>query len=521
MARAFLTSAAHSFAPPSLFAASYQFWPSVFFLLIGVLASISATVLYVGRLNRLHRRLLSALETQLAQRRRIEDALRESEGFYHSLVEHLPQSILRKDREGRFTFGNKKVCASLGLTLEEIVGRTDDDFFPAPLAEKYRADDQRVIDSGEVLQTIEEHVTPQGDTLYVHTVKTPLRDPNGKIIGVQCIFFDVTDRRRYEEQLRAQNIRLQQMAESEHRAHSELKQAQSRLVQSEKLASLGQMVAGVAHEINNPVAFVTNNVAVLQRDVAEIEALLGLYQEAEDVIARERADIHHKIVELRERVDMQYTIENIQGLLLRSRDGLKRIQEIVGHLRAFAHLDEGEVNEADLNQGIESTTAIIIGHAKKKQVRLDLELEPLPPLTCYAAKLNQVVMNLMSNAIDACDEGGSVTVHTHAEPGQICIEVSDDGHGIPPEVRDRIFDPFFTTKPVGQGTGLGLSISYGIVHDHGGTIDVDSAPGRGTRFTVRLPTRRERSAGETKGVRATGEAAAPAVAGRQPGTTAR
>ena len=184
---------------------------------------------------------------------------------------------------------------------------------------------------------------------------------------------------------------------------------------------------------------------------------------------------------------MPDTLASLPGLLSRTTEGLKRIRQIVNDLRLFARLDEGEVNEADLNAGIRSTATIIQGHAKGKDVALELELEPLPLVTCNAARVNQVVMNLVSNAIDACSPGGTVTVRTSAEDGQVRIDVLDDGHGIDPAIRDRIFDPFFTTKPIGKGTGLGLSISYGIVQDHGGTIEVDSTPGEGSRFTVRLP----------------------------------
>jgi signal transduction histidine kinase len=171
----------------------------------------------------------------------------------------------------------------------------------------------------------------------------------------------------------------------------------------------------------------------------------------------------------------------------RTAEGLRRIRRIVGDLRLFARLDEGEVNEADLNKGIESTATIIQGHARTRDVQLRLDLEPLPPVTCHAARVNQVVMNLLSNAIDACAPGGLVTVRSETEDGHVRIDVIDNGHGIAPGIRDRIFDPFFTTKPIGKGTGLGLSISYGIVQDHGGSIEVDSTPGRGSRFTVRLP----------------------------------
>jgi PAS domain S-box-containing protein len=447
---------------------------------------------YIRRLNIRHRRLLGDLNTELAERLKAEEAKKASEGFYHSLVESLPAGILRKDLEGRFTFGNDRFCQALAVDRESgLVGKTDLDFFPTELAEKYRADDRRVIDTDSIFEGVEEHVTRSGERLYVQVIKTPLHDAQGRVLGVQGIFWDVTARKRAEEQLLLQNIRLQEMAESERTAHADLKQAQSQLVQSEKLASLGLIVAGVAHEINNPVAFVTNNVAVLGRDVGEMRDLIAFYEQADDLITRERADLFEKIQTFRDRVDMAYTLENMEGLLHRSRDGLKRIQQIVTHLRLFAHLDEGDVNDADLNDGIESTAAILVGHARKKSIAMQMDLNPLPPVTCNAARVNQVVMNLLTNAIDACDEGGNVTVRTafDAETEIVRIEVADTGCGIDPAVRDRIFDPFFTTKPIGQGTGLGLSISYGIVKEHTGTIEVDSTPGKGTRFVVRLPLR--------------------------------
>ena len=463
---------------------------------VAALTLLFVVLLYVRQLNERHAVLLEHLQNELAERRKAEDALRASEGFYHSLVESLPAAILRKNVAGEFTFGNQKFYAALDIhQKDQLVGKTDLDFFPKALAEKYRADDRRVIEQDAPLETVEEHVNPQGERLHVQVIKTPLRDSLGAIVGVQGIFWDVTARKRAEEQLVTQNIRLQEMAESERQAHAALKQAQSQLVQQEKLASLGLIVAGVAHEVNNPVAFVTNNVVVLGRDVGEMRDMIALYEQADELIARENPILAEQIREFRDRVDMSYTLANIQGLLHRSRDGLKRIQQIVSHLRLFAHLDEGEVNEADLNDGIESTSAIIEGNARRKHVRLVRELAPVPMVTCHAAKINQVVLNLLTNAIDATPEGGTVTVRNSAEEHGVRIEVEDTGCGIDPAVKDRIFDPFFTTKPIGSGTGLGLSISYGIVKDHGGTIEVESTVGVGSRFIVRLPWKAPKSAG--------------------------
>jgi PAS domain S-box-containing protein len=593
-----------------------------YIVLFGLAAlGVTALVLVVAMLrmsllNRRNERLNVDLERELAERTKAEEALRASEAFYHLLVETLPQNILRKDQNGRFTFANRKFCDSLGKTPEEIVGRTDFDFYPAELAEAYRNDDLRVMDSKCAFETTEENVARDGEISYVHIIKTPIYDLCDRMIGTQCIFWDVTaekrtelalrkTRERYEvavqgskdglwdwdletnevyfspqwkamigfadnelpnefdswrgrihpddreltettvdrylkglvsdyelehrllhkdgtyrwilargaalrhddgtpcrfagshtditsrkhaeKLLREQNERLEAAALTEREAMEALKLAQSRMVQSEKLASLGQMVAGVAHEINNPLSFVGNNIAVLQRDLTDLRELLLLYQEADAVIATERPELLSRIEQFRDVADVEYTVNNLQGLLARSREGLKRIQQIVKDLRLFARIDEGERNEADLNTGIESTITIIHGHAHKKGVTIKPDLHPLPPVNCYPARINQVIMNLLSNAIDATPEGGTVTVRTTSEKDRVNIQIIDTGVGIPPEMRQKIFDPFFTTKPVGQGTGLGLSISYGIVHDHGGTIEVDSTLGEGTTFTVSLP----------------------------------
>jgi signal transduction histidine kinase len=245
----------------------------------------------------------------------------------------------------------------------------------------------------------------------------------------------------------------------------------------------------VAHEVNNPLAFVSNNVAVLQRDVAALRDVLCLYRKADALLAEHAPDLLARVREIAERFDLDYILENLDRLTARSREGLRRIQQIVKDLRDFARLDDGDLQAVDLNVGIASTVNIIHGRAMKGGVAVTTDLRPIPQVTCYPGKINQVVMNLLANAVDACAPGGAVAVRTEVAPAAdgVLIHVEDNGSGIPPDVRERIFDPFFTTKPVGQGTGLGLSICYGIIKDHGGTIDFESSPGQGTLFSVRLP----------------------------------
>jgi signal transduction histidine kinase len=248
----------------------------------------------------------------------------------------------------------------------------------------------------------------------------------------------------------------------------------------------------VAHEINNPLAFVMNNVVVLHRDVAAVRKMVELYQAVLPALAQASPEQHAQIRELDEQIDLAYTVKNLSDMLDRSKEGLKRIKQIVGDLREFSRQETvTELQDAvDLNAAVASTVNIIRGQARGRGVEIETELSPtLPGIICQASKINQVVLNLISNAIDACGRGGKVIVRTRpaTDRAGVEVEVVDNGKGIDPAIRDRIFDPFFTTKPQGQGTGLGLSISHGIVSEHGGTISVDSTPGQGSRFLVRLP----------------------------------
>jgi two-component system NtrC family sensor kinase len=456
----------------------------------GGLVALVALAWWQARQWRLRHSLLSSdYQTVAAERSQAEQARVQTEVFYHSLVETIPQMILCKDLDGRFTFANDKFCAELGTTLENFKGKSDFDFFPKELAEKYRRDDKKVLDSGQVLDVVEEHVTPKGEKLYVQVMKTPLCGPDGKAIGIQGIFWDVTERMRAEEMLKEQNVILLERERSEREAHQALKAAQSRMVESEKLASLGQLVAGVAHEINNPLAFVSNNVAVLERDLRDIITLIGLYQTLERKDDPGQVELSGRIDAVSEQLDLAYTLDNMPRLIERTREGLRRIERIVKDLRLFARVDEGEWNEVDLNPGIESSVNMVQGYARTKSVRLVSELEPVPAIRCRGAKIHQVVVNLLMNGIEACGADDTVTIRTRAEPAGdgVRIEVSDTGCGMEPAVRERIFDPFFTTKAIGEGTGLGLSISYGIVQEHRGNIDVQSTPGAGTCFTIVLP----------------------------------
>ena len=196
-----------------------------------------------------------------------------------------------------------------------------------------------------------------------------------------------------------------------------------------------------------------------------------------------------KISSAEEEIELPYLLENIENIAVRTAEGLKRIQRIVLDLRRFARLDESDREETNLNADIESTILLVRGLAHTRGVELELDLAPLPPVTCHPARINQVVYSLLTNALDACLNEGKVTIRTRPAPDGVEIHILDNGCGISPAIRDKIFDPFFTTKPVGQGAGLGLATSYGIVQEHQGRIEFDSFPNQGTHFIVHLPLR--------------------------------
>ena len=254
----------------------------------------------------------------------------------------------------------------------------------------------------------------------------------------------------------------------------ELADAQGQLLQSEKMASIGQLAAGVAHEINNPVGFVTSNLGTLKEYVG---TLLELAEACRAGQADEAAF---------RRLEFDYIRDDVVALLRESQEGLDRVKKIVANLKSFSHVGESEWLEADLNAGVESALSVA-WHELKYKTEVVREYGTLPPVPCIAAQINQVVLNLLVNAAQAIETQGRITVRTGCDDAWAWIEVADTGRGMPPDVQKRIFDPFFTTKPVGQGTGLGLSISYDIVRKHGGRIDVHSVPGEGSTFRIWLP----------------------------------
>lgn len=323
--------------------------------------------------------------------------------------------------------------------------------------------------------------------------------------------------RTAQEQLRATNISLErakyeleilnsQLEQKVEERTAELKNTQTQLIQSEKMAALGQMVAGLAHEVNTPLAFVKTNLEGMSEFQKEIFALIDETDKLCESLKNddmENLDRHLiQLAELQQRLKQANTVQDISDMLCESLTGMDRIQELVMNLKNFSRLDEAEYKHADIHAGIDSTL-LIANNIIKNKARVVKEYAPKLYAECYPAQLNQVFLNLITNAAQAIErDDGEIKITTSVEDGYAVIRVADNGKGIPKEHLNRIFEPFFTTKPVGQGTGLGLSICYQIIEKHSGMMQVESQVGVGTTFTIKIPIKQKRDgAAATESIR--------------------
>lgn len=288
--------------------------------------------------------------------------------------------------------------------------------------------------------------------------------------------------RNLERMVRERTLELEKSNEALKRAYLELQNAQEQLVQTEKMASLGQLVAGIAHEIKNPLNFIYGNTGFLADYTSKLQELIRAYEQLPSISPEDRA----RIREVKERLNYAFICEDLPALIDNFTEGAGRINNIVTDLRTFSRMDADTVSEIDLHATIEMSLNLLRNQYKDR-ITIHKDYGDIPKIQGYAGKLGQVFMNLLSNAFHAVEDKGDVWIRTRAENGYVEVEIRDNGLGIPKENLKHIFEPFFTTKPVGQGTGLGLSISYGIVEQHHGRISVAQAEPKGSIFTVQLP----------------------------------
>ncbi len=410
----------------------------------------------------------------ITDRKRTEAALAESEDRYRSLFKNSIDAVLLTAPDGRILAANPAACSILGRSEEDIcrlgragvVDNTDPCLAPA-LEERARTGKF----TGEL-----RFVRSDGSVFPCEISTVIFTDREGNL-KTSMIIRDITDRKRAEEELKEKNRELQS-------AHEQLKIKQAQIIQQEKMASIGQLSAGIAHEINNPTSFVYGNLDLLKKFVS---SLMDTIREQDDLLKTLASEeTLEKLRANRKKRKLDFIIQDIERLIQQSLEGAERIKKIVKNLSRFSRAEQQEHSLEDINAGLERTISIIWNEIRFN-VELRKELGDIPKTMCDIAQLSQVFLNLLGNAAHAVAKGGVITVRTRADDANIYVSVADTGVGITEENMGRIFNAFFTTKEIGKGTGLGLSISYEIVKKHNGDITVESKVGEGSTFTVRIP----------------------------------
>ncbi len=418
------------------------------------------------------------------------------EKYYRSLIENSMDLISVRNENAVITYCSPSTRHILGYEEEELIGTTGFHLIH-PNDKKTAEDDWDYMMShpNEVIQIEQRVKRKDGVWIFVEAKAINLLHIEG-VNGVVSNFYDITQRKEaeriqkeYEHTLEKEVANKTQQLKEQNNALAatlnRLKSAQTQLVNAEKMASLGQLTAGIAHEINNPINFVSGNIFPLKTDFQDIKEILKKYQ----AIANSEDKL--KAIENAEKqaqeLDVNYLFEEMEALIDGIEEGANRTRDIVVGLRNFSRLDEDSIKSADVHAGMEATL-VLLKNKTKNSIKIERNYdESIEEIECYPGKLNQVFMNLLSNAIQAIDGKGTIKITTENKGEEITIKIEDTGSGMSDEVKEKIFEPFFTTKDVGKGTGLGLSITYGIIEQHKGKIIVNSELGKGSEFVIVLP----------------------------------
>ena len=401
-------------------------------------------------------------------------------------VEQNSATIAITDAEGTIIYVNQKFTEMTGYSKNEALGQN-----PRILKGEDGLTDYKemweMLSSGQQWRGDFHNKRKNGEFFWERAAISPILDLDGNITHFLAIKEDITERKIIEDELERSVAESVQMATTLEFVNAELKATQSQMLQREKMASIGQLAAGVAHEINNPIGFVSSNLRSLDKYIKKLTGYLELLEKG---LKEQAPESWKEIKPQRKKLKIDFLLEDCDDLITESLDGSERVRKIVQNLKTFSRVDQAEEQLADLNECLESTISIVWNELKYK-AQLEKDFAELPDIYCSPQELSQVFTNILVNAAQAIEKEGLVKIRSWLEDETIFISIQDNGSGIDKANLEKIFEPFFTTKPVGEGTGLGMSISYEIVKKHGGDILIDSELGKGTTFTISLPLNRE------------------------------
>ncbi|NET04004.1 MAG: PAS domain-containing protein [Symploca sp. SIO2B6] len=429
----------------------------------------------------------AGIAEDITERKYIEETLAKSRDFYLSLFEKFPTPIWRSDVNAKCDYFNEEWLNFTGRSFEQELGDGWVEGVHPDDVEKCMSTYLSAFKECQPFEMEYRLRNHQGEYRSMADFGHPYYDLEGNFAGYVGACYDITERQQAEAQLRVQTQQLSQ-------ALHELRQTQAQMIHNEKMFSLGQLLAGVAHEINNPISFIYGNLDPAEEYIQDLLALIRLYQQT---YPQPTAEIEN----LTREIDLDFLVEDLQKLINSMNVGAERIRNIVLSLRNFSHNSETMMKAVDIHQGIDNTLTILRPRLKaqgrRPEIKVIKDYSKLPAVNCYAGELNQVFMNIISNGIDALEEALAKPEPPHpcirirtqmSDSNSVIIGISDNGYGISEQVIEKIFDPFFTTKSIGQGTGLGLAISHKIVVEkHQGKLQCISKPGKGTEFMIEIP----------------------------------
>lgn len=450
--------------------------------------------------------VIAQLKQEITSRQTVENRLRESESLFRGIFDQAAVGISQVSLEGQWLMVNQRLCDIVGYSREDLLSKnfqvlTHPDDLAADLAAK-----DRILTGEMSTYSLEKrYIRADGAWVWVNLTVSLVYSADGSPKYFISVIEDITDRKGAEWARDQSETRLREKAQQLAQTLEELRSTQAQLIHSEKMSALGPLVAGLAHEINNPVTFIQGNLRHANQYFAELHDLIQRYQAA---LPEPPAAIQETI----EDMDLPFVLEDLPKLLESMDQGTDRILQIVTSLRSFARHDEAEWKTVSLHDGIHSALCLLQnrlrGQGEEQGIEVVQTLGDLPPVTCYARQLNQAVMNILDNAIDALasyrrgSRPPQIRIATEYVTGEgdphVVIRIADNGAGMSAEVQALVFDPFFTTKPVGQGQGLGLTVAYQIVvQQHGGRLFCCSTPDQGTEFTLEMPVSPRPSSAKT------------------------